>query len=470
MNTDLLIHGERIQGAGEAVAVLNPATEDIITRVNSATAEQVQQAVNAAKTAFQIWKNTDDEELKANLLKIAAGIEAERDSLAALITQEQGKPLFLANAEVHLGLQWIQYIAQLDIPVEHYTEASGKQIQVFNRPLGVVASVTPWNWPFMIAIWHLLPALRTKNTVVIKPSEYTPLSTIRLVEIMNSVLPKGVCNIVLGKGDVGKLLTEHPDVNKVVFTGSTKTGKFILGSSVDTLKSVVLELGGNDVGIVLNDVNVDQVAEKLFQSSFLNAGQTCACLKRLYVHADIYDALTQKIAAIADQQTVGNGLDQQTSFGPVQNKMQYQKVKDLLADALDKGAKVLNVGAKHPEKGYFISPTVVVDIQDGVALVDDEQFGPVLPIVKYTDIEQVLRVTNQSEFGLGGSVWSNDLDKAQSIAARMQTGSVWVNSHGDLSPEAAFGGWKQSGLGYSFGLGGLLQFTHKQSIHVSKLG
>ncbi|MEB6666844.1 aldehyde dehydrogenase family protein [Acinetobacter vivianii] len=469
MNTNLIINGKWIQGAGEAVDVINPATEDVITSVNSATAEQVQQAVSAANTAFQSWKNIEDTELKSNLLKIAAAIEAEQDSLAALITQEQGKPLFLANAEVHLGLKWIQYISQLDIPVEHYTESSGKEIQVFNRPLGVVASVTPWNWPFMIAIWHLLPALRTKNTVVIKPSEYTPLSTIRLVEIINSVLPQGVCNIVLGKGDVGKILAEHPDVKKIVFTGSIKTGKHILSSSVETLKSVVLELGGNDVGIVLNDVDVDQVAEKLFQASFLNAGQTCACLKRLYVHEDIYDALSKKIAAIADQQVVGNGLDQQTSFGPIQNKIQYHKVKDLLEDALANGAKVLNSGAYHPEKGYFISPTIVVDVRDGIALVDDEQFGPILPIIKYTDINEVLSVTNQSDFGLGGSVWSNDLDKAQMIAERMQTGSVWVNNHGDLSPEAAFGGWKLSGLGYSFGLGGLLQFTHKQSIHVSKL-
>ena len=382
---------------------------------------------------------------------------------------EQGKPLFLANVEVQLGIQWVRYISKLDIPVESYVESTGKEIKVYNRPLGVIASVTPWNWPFMIAIWHLLPALRTKNTVVIKPSEYTPLSTIRLVEIINSVLPKGVCNIVLGKGEVGKLLTENKDVNKVVFTGSTKTGQFILDSSVETLKSVVLELGGNDVGIVLDDVDVDTVAERIFQSSFLNAGQTCACLKRLYVHENVYDELTKKLAEFADKQVMGDGLNPQVTFGPVQNKMQYEKVKSILKDALSRGAKVLNKTATYPEKGYFIPPTLVVDIQDGISLVDDEQFGPVLPIIKFTNVDEVLRITNQSLFGLGGSIWSNKLEKAQEIAARMETGSVWINSHGDLSPEAAFGGWKLSGLGYSFGIGGLLQFTHKQSVHVSKL-
>lgn len=467
MNTQLMVNGEKITGQGETFAVINPANEKVITELSSASIAQIDHAISAAHEAFKTWKNVDDAKLKQDLLKIYELIDQQKDSLAELISLEQGKPLFLAQVEVQLGLAWIQYTAQVDIPVESYNDPSGKKINVYNRPLGVVASVTPWNWPFMIAIWHLLPALRTKNTVVIKPSEYTPLSTIRLIEIINSVLPKGVCNLVLGKGDVGQHLTEHPDVSKIVFTGSTRTGQSILENAVDSLKKVVLELGGNDVGIVLDDVDVNVVAEKLFQSSFLNAGQTCACLKRLYVHEKVYDALTKKMAEIADQQIVGDGLSAQTTFGPVQNKMQYDKVKSMLADAISKGGKILNQGATYPQSGYFIPPTLVGQVHEGISIVDDEQFGPILPIIKFSHIDEVLKLTNQSEFGLGGSVWTNNLEQAQHIASQMETGTVWINSHGDLSPEAAFGGWKLSGLGYSFGIGGLLQFTHKQSIHVT---
>ncbi|WP_111892389.1 aldehyde dehydrogenase family protein [Acinetobacter sp. MB5] len=468
MNTSLIIDGAQVTGQGEQVAVLNPANEQVLAEVASATVEQVNLAIAAARQAFKSWKKTDDQHIQQLLLQIADKIQAEKASLAELITQEQGKPLFLAQLEVDLSVLWIQHIAQLEIPVEHYVEPTGKQVNVYNRPLGVVASITPWNWPFMIAVWHIIPALKTKNCVVNKPSEFTPLSTIRLVEIINQVVPKGVCNLVLGTGEVGKTLSEHPQVDKVVFTGSTRTGQHILQGSIASLKSVVLELGGNDVGIVLDDVDVDAVAGKIFQSAFLNAGQTCACLKRLYVHEKVYDALTEKLVEIADQQVVGDGLNANTTFGPVQNRVQYQKVKNILDDAIANGGQILNQRVTHPEQGYFIAPTLVANVKDGIALLDEEQFGPVLPIVKFSDVDAVVAKANQGEYGLGGSVWTQDLDKAQAIAEALETGTVWVNSHGDLSPSAAFGGWKLSGLGFSFGLDGLLQFTHKQSVHVTQ--
>ena len=320
----------------------------------------------------------------------------------------------------------------------------------------------------MIAIWHFFPALKTKNTVVNKPSEFTPLSTIKLVEIINRHLPKGVCNIVLGKGDVGQALSEHSDVDKVTFTGSTRTGQSILKHSVNTLKSVVLELGGNDVGIVLDDVDVDTAAEKIFGSAFLNMGQTCAALKRLYVHENVYDALTQKLTQIANAQVVGNGLDSTTTFGPIQNHVQYHKVKGMIEDAVAQGGQIITEAKKVSEHGYFIPPTLVTNVKEGMPLVDEEQFGPVLPIIKFSDVDTVIERANNSEFGLGGSVWSKDLDRAQEIASKLETGTVWINSHSDVSPAAEFGGWKMSGLGYSFGLNGLLLFTHKQAIHISQ--
>ncbi len=466
MNTDLFINGATVEGTNSIINVLNPANEQIVASVPSASIEQVEEAVDAAKKAFNQWQHTSDQTIIDRFYAIADEVMQAKDEIAQLITQEQGKPLFLAQVEVELTVGWIRYVAELSIPVEHYQE-NGKDIKVYNRPLGVIASVTPWNWPFMIAAWHIFPALKTKNTVVNKPSEFTPLSTIKLVEIINRHLPQGVCNIVLGNGHVGAALTSHPNVEKVTFTGSTLTGQRILQGAIGDLKSVVLELGGNDVGIVLADANLDEAIPKIFQSAFLNAGQTCACLKRLYVHESLYDQVVEHLIALINDQVVGDGLNPETTFGPLQNKIQYQKVLELIADAQASGANIIRPARSVPKTGYFIAPTLVTDIDEKSALVQTEQFGPVLPILKFTDLEQVIHSTNQSEYGLGGSVWSSNLDYAEQIASKMETGTVWINSHSDLSPQAAFGGWKLSGLGYSFGLNGLLQYTHKQSVHLS---
>ena len=468
MNTHLLINGASVAGQAENIAVINPATEQVIAQVASASSEQVNEAILAAAEAFKTWKNVSDADLRDAFRKIVADIRDHSAELANLITLEQGKPLGLAQFEVEAGANWIEFVSGLEIPVESIHDPSGKTIKVYNRPLGVVASITPWNWPFMIAIWHIIPALRTKNCVVNKPSEYTPLSTIKLVEIMNRHLPKGVCSVVLGAGDVGGTLSAHPQIAKVTFTGSTRTGQRILSTSVDSLKSVVLELGGNDVGLVLEDADLDVAAARIFGSAFLNAGQTCAALKRLYVHESVYDALTEKLVNLANAQVVGDGLDSNTTFGPIQNKAQYEKVKALIADAVVQGGQIITAAKTVPEKGYFVAPTLISHVQGGVALVDDEQFGPVLPIVKFSDVNAVIAETNQSEFGLGGSVWSTDIAKAEAIASKMETGTVWINSHSDLSPAAAFGGWKTSGLGFSFGLDGLLLFTRKQAVHITQ--
>lgn len=467
MNSNLILNGVSVQGLGASVAVLNPVNETVLAEVASATVTQVNKAVQAAKAAFSSWQHTPDAEINTVFAKIAADLRAEQAQIARLITLEQGKTLALAQFEVEAGASWIEYLASLEVPVQTITEPSGKTINVYNRPLGVVASITPWNWPLMIAVWHIFPALKTKNCVLNKPSEYTPLSTIKLVEIINRHVPAGVCSLVLGRGEVGQALSEHPDVAKVTFTGSTRTGQSILSHSVSSLKSVVLELGGNDAGIVLEDADLDVAAERIFGSAFLNGGQTCAALKRLYVHDSIFDALCEKLVKLADQQVLGDGLDPAVNFGPVQNKMQYDKVNAMIQDALAQGGKIISAQPELPESGYFIAPTLITGIKEGVALVDEEQFGPVLPIVKFSSIDEVLQRSNDSDFGLGGSVWSRDIDKAQQVASQMQTGTVWINSHSDLSPAAPFGGWKLSGLGYSFGLDGLLLFTHKQAVHIT---
>ena len=467
MNTNMLINGASVAGTAETFEVLNPANEKVVAQVASASIEQVDESIQSAVHAFKTWQFVSDDDIQSAFAQIVADIRQEKDEIAGLITLEQGKPFALAQFEVDAGANWIEYVASLEIPTETIQDPSGKTIQVFNRPLGVVASITPWNWPFMIVIWHLFPALKAKNCIVNKPSEYTPLSTVKLIEIMNRHLPKGVCSVVLGKGAVGQALSEHKDVAKVTFTGSTRTGQSILSHSVDSLKGVVLELGGNDIGIVLDDVDVDTIAPRIFGSAFLNMGQTCAALKRLYVHEKVYDQLTQKLTEIANAQVVGDGMDAHTTFGPIQNRMQYNKVKSLIDDAVAQGGKIITQQEGVAEKGYYVRPTLVTDVQSGIALVDEEQFGPVLPIVKFSQVDEAITAANSTSFGLGGSVWSKDIERAQQIASQLETGTVWINSHADVSPAAPFGGWKLSGLGYSFGLSGLLLFTKKQSIHVT---
>ena len=467
MNSKLITDDISQNFTGTNFEVINPATALPFTHLNSSTPEEIDAVIQQAKVAFTIWKDIDDTTIKTIFTNIAADIRANKDEIAKLITREQGKPLILAGIEVELGAGWIEHLRDVEVPFETYEEANGKVIQVFNKPIGIVASITPWNWPFMIAIWHLFPALKTKNCIINKPSEYTPLSTIKLIEIMNRHLPSGVCGLILGQGDTGAYLTTHPAIGKVAFTGSTRTGQAILRNAVDTLKSTVLELGGNDAAIVLEDADLDNVAEKIFVSAFLNMGQTCTAIKRLYVHENIYDQLIEKLLTMAEAQVIGHGLEADTTFGPVQNAVQYHKVKALIADAIKRGATVLTANVTVPENGYFIAPTIISNLPIDTPLIHEGQFGPVLPVIKFSNVQEVIQQANASEFGLGGSVWSKDLEKAQAIAHQLETGTVWINRHAEMSPNAAFCGWKMSGLGHAFGMSGLLQFTKKQAIHIN---
>ncbi|OPX57082.1 Acyl-CoA reductase [Oceanospirillum multiglobuliferum] len=464
----MLINGRQVIGTEQGFDVLNPATESVIVNCNAASAEQLNDAVAAAQTAFKRWQYSSDAERKQALHRIADSIEAHAETLATLVVQEQGKPMFLAQAEVGGAVAWTRYAAELDIPVEVVEDSEHKRIEVHHKPLGVVGSITPWNWPLMIAIWHIMPALRAGNTIVCKPSSLTPLSTLKLFELMNEQLPAGVVNIVLGSSVIGDLMTEHTGISKVIFTGSTPVGQKIMRNASSNLKRLTLELGGNDAGIVLPDANIEKIAEAIFQTAFLNMGQTCAALKRLYVHDSLYDGLCKKLVEIAQAQTLGDGLEAGTTFGPVQNKKQLQYVEALVNDAREQGAKVLCGGKAVEGNGYFYPPTIVSEISDGVRLVDEEQFGPVLPVIRYSDIEDVIDRANASAEGLGGSVWSSNLEQAQQIAQRLECGTAWVNGHAEVLPHAPFGGCKMSGFGVEFGLAGLLEYTQSQTININK--
>ncbi len=464
----LIINGEKTAGQAGTFAVLNPATETPAAHSPLASLEQLDQAVAAAQTAFKTWQHTSDQERKDILHRIADRIEANAQELAEIIVQEQGKPLFLAHGEVGGAIAWTRYTADLEIPVTVIEDSENKRIEQHHKPLGVVGSITPWNWPLLIAIWHIMPALRTGNTVVCKPSGFTPLNTLRLVEIMNEELPAGVINIVTGEGEIGQGISQHKGIQKVVFTGSTPTGQHIMKSAASNLKRLTLELGGNDAAIVLPDANVEQIAEAIFQTSFLNMGQTCAALKRLYVHDDIYDALSEALAEKARAQVVGNGLEEGTTFGPIQNKNQFDLVCELVNDARKQGATILAGGEPLSRDGYFYPPTIVTNISDGTRLVDEEQFGPVLPIIRFTDVEDAIQRANNCSVGLGGSVWSSDPQAAQEIALRLECGTAWVNNHAEVLPHAPFGGCKMSGFGVEFGMDGLLEYTVAQTLNITK--
>ncbi|MCB1944946.1 MAG: aldehyde dehydrogenase family protein, partial [Thauera sp.] len=302
---------------------------------------------------------------------------------------------------------------------------------------------------------------------VIKPSELTPLNTLRLLELFDEVALPGLVNAVAGGGALGREISGHRGIQKIVFTGSTRTGQDIMRNAADTLKRLTLELGGNDAGIVLPGTDIGAIAEGVFGSAFLNMGQTCAALKRLYVHESQYEDMCRHLVAIAARQKVGNGLDEGTSFGPIQNRDQFERVCELVEDARAAGARILCGGEPLPGKGYFYPPTIVADIADGTRLVDEEQFGPVLPVIRYRDVDEAVRLANASTNGLGGSVWSGDPEAARAVANRLECGTVWINGHAEVLPHCPFGGCKMSGFGVEFGLEGLLEYTRPQLLNIN---
>lgn len=445
--------------------VANPAG-GIAGHAPNATLEDLDRAVAAAEVAFESWSRKDDAERQAACEAVTAKIAEHAEELAQLVTAEQGKPLNGLGSRWELGgaQAWAGYTSGLSLPVKVLQDNAEGKVALHRKPIGVVGSITPWNFPVMIAIWHIMPALRTGNTVVIKPSPLTPLSTLRLVELMNEVLPAGAVNVVTSDDksvNLGAAMTAHPGIRKIVFTGSCGTGQKIMASAAGTMKRLTLEMGGNDAGIVLPDVDPVAIAEGLFWGAFINNGQTCAAMKRLYVHADVHDAVCEALANFASQIPVGRGDDENAVLGPVQNPLQHAKLSGLIEAAKTKGK--VHLGGE-PGEGLFYPPTIISSLENGDPLVDEEQFGPALPIIKYTDLDAAIAAANDSPNGLGGSVWSSDLEKAHEVAGQLQCGSVWINKHGAIQPNVPFGGVKSSGLGVEFGEEGLAEYTDIQVV------
>lgn len=446
----------------------DPATGDLIGHAPVRSVEDLDDAVRRARSAQPGWAARSDEQRAEALLRAADAVEASAEGLAELLCREQGKPLNGPNARFEVGAcaAWLRATAATPLPGGTVFEDEETHAELHYRPLGVVGAIGPWNWPMMITVWQVAPSLRMGNTVVVKPSEYTPLSVLALGEVLNSVLADDVLSVVPGEGDLGAHLTSHPDVDKLMFTGSTRTGKTIARNSADTLKRLTLELGGNDAGIVLPDVDPSAIAEGLFWGAFINTGQTCAALKRLYVHADIYDQVCAALVEVALQTPMGPGLEEQNVLGPLQNKTQFDIVAGLVEAARAAGAKVLLGGDPvHDSAGFFYPTTLVADIDNDNPLVTQEQFGPALPIIRYSDLDDAVAMANGLDAGLGASVWSADPAAARAVAARLEAGTVWINSHGGVHPMIPFGGIKGSGYGLEFGSEGLKSVSVPQVIN-----
>jgi acyl-CoA reductase-like NAD-dependent aldehyde dehydrogenase len=462
----LLIGGKLVDGA-QTMDVVNPANEESIAKCPRASKAQLDDAVAAAKKAFPGWSATPIAERKKVLLAIADAIEKNAGDLARLLTQEQGKPLGDATAEIYGTAAFFKYFTMLDLPVKVIEDSEAKRVEAHRKPLGVVGAIIPWNFPMILMAFKVPPALLAGNTIIVKPAPTTPLTTLRFGQLIKDMVPAGVVNIITDANDLGGAMTAHPDIRKISFTGSTATGKKVMAGAAEALKRITLELGGNDAGIVLGDVNPKEAAPQLFQSAFQNNGQVCIAMKRLYVHESIYDEMCTELAKIADQAIVGDGLMQGTQLGPLQNRMQYEKVKELLDDAKLHG-KVIAGGTVDDKPGYFIRPTIVRDITDGTRLVDEEQFGPVLPVIKFKDADEAIERANASPWGLGGSIWAKDTNRAYELANKMDSGTVWVNKHADLAPNIPFGGSKLSGLGTELGEEGLAEFTQLKVINMAR--
>jgi acyl-CoA reductase-like NAD-dependent aldehyde dehydrogenase len=462
----LLIDGRLVPGA-QSMDVIDPATGKVLAVCPRADANQLNAAVKAAKAAFPAWAKLGIEARRAKIMSIADSLEARLDEFARLLTSEQGKPLAEATMEMYGAVAMLRLLGAMDLPSKILKEDAKEKIVQHRTPLGVVAAITPWNYPVAILMVKVTPALLAGNTLVAKPAPTTPLTSLRFAEICNEHLPAGVFNMITDQNDLGGLLTKHPDVAKVSFTGSTVTGKKVMESASASLKRVTLELGGNDAAIVLDDVDPQEIAPKLFGGATLNCGQICLAIKRVYVHESQYDAICSELAKLANAAIVGDGMKPDTQIGPLQNKAQYEKVKALIEEARHDG-KIIAGGEIPSGPGYFIRPTIVRDIADTARLVREEQFGPVLPVLKYKTIDEVIARVNDSAYGLGGTVWSKDSERALQVAMKIDSGIVWVNQHMNVHPDVPAGGSKQSGIGAELGIEGLIEFTQNHIVYVAK--
>ena len=462
----MTIGGQSV-AAAQSFGVVNPATGEVHAQAPDCSQEQLDLAMTAAQDAYRGWRG--DVEARRKALHAAGDLlMAHSAELAPILTGEQGKPLGDANIEIIGAGIWLKYFADLDMPREVIQDDQKAFVEVVRRPMGVVAAITPWNYPLILGCWKIGPALLAGNTMVLKPSPYTPLTTLKVGELLSEVLPAGVLNVVSGGDALGAWMTGHEVPRKISFTGSVATGKRVAAAAAPDLKRVTLELGGNDPAIVLDDADPAAVADKLFEGAFQNNGQVCSAIKRVYVPESLYGDVVDALAAKAKETKVGDGTQEGVKLGPINNRPQFERVSELVADALAGGARAVAGGKPIDGPGYFFEPTILADVSDGTRIVDEEQFGPALPVIAYSDVDDAVERANGTHFGLSGSVWSADPERATEVASRLECGTSWINTHLVLAPHQPFGGFKWSGVGVENGPWGLYGFTELQVLHRAK--
>ena len=450
--------------------VYNPATRAVFAQVPDASREQLDQTVGFARAALKGWAATPAEGRQAALERYASLIEAHAEEFVSLLTREQGKPKAGAEWEVFGSVDWLRAVASQRLPDEVVEDGDDRRVVTRFTPVGVVGAIVPWNFPILLAIWKIAPALMAGCTMILKPSPYTPLCDLKLVELAQEAFPPGVINAVSGGDDLGIWMTTHPDINKIAFTGSTETGRHVMKSAAETIKRVTLELGGNDPAIVLPDVDAKTVAPQLFWAAFQNNAQFCNSTKRLYIHEDVYDEVKDALVDFINENIkVGDGAEADTDLGPIQNSMQYGKVQDYFADCHANGYGFA-VGGDIDETaaGWFVPVSLVDNPPDDSRIVCEEPFGPILPLLKWSDEADVVARANDTIYGLGASVWGKDQEAVERIGSQLEAGTVWLNEVHQYSPFQAFGGHKQSGLGCENSLHGLMEYTNWQTMTLHK--
>ncbi|MGW6536182.1 aldehyde dehydrogenase family protein [Streptomyces sp. NPDC055051] len=437
--------------------VVDPATGETFAEAPDQRPEELDGVVDRARQAWYGWRS--DPAARAAALCVAAdAVEAAGGELAPLLTREQGKPLAESYAEVARTAARLRYFAGLTPRTRRIDDGRPVRSEVRWRPLGPVAAIVPWNFPLQLAAAKFAPALAAGNTVVLKPSPYTPLATRLLGSVLAAVLPEDVLTVVTGREPLGARLASHPGIRHVTFTGSVPTGRAVAGAASASLARVTLELGGNDAAVLLDDVDVERVADRLFWAAFRNCGQVCMAVKRVYapvrLHAEVVEALAERAKSV----TVGPGLDPGTLLGPVNNAAQLARVERVIARALADGGRAAAGGRRLDGPGlagHFFAPTILTDVPADSPVVTGEQFGPVLPVLPYRDVDEAVEAANGTGFGLGGSVWGTDLDRAEAVAGRLDCGTAWINHHAELSLAQPFAGVKDSGVGIAGGPWGL---------------
>lgn len=465
----LLIDGTLVS-SGKSFEVLNPANNTVIAHAPDADAEQMEYAIGAAKRAFQSWSSLDWSVRSDYIVKFADALDERKEELATLLTLEQGKPLHtMAIGEVEAAIHWVREVGKRRIEIEEIENTDEHIVEVHHTPLGVVGAITPWNFPVLLSLWKISPCLVTGNTMVLKPSPYTPLTSLLFGEVAASIFPAGVLNIVSGGNELGQQMTEHPDISKISFTGSIATGKKVMSSSSCNLKRITLELGGNDPAIVLADSNWKEIIPSLFWAAFGNSGQWCIAVKRLYVQSEIHEDFVREFVKFASTMKVGDGLDPNVDLGPIQNKMQFNKLLSLFADTRDKGYKIV-LGGEIDESlsGNFVPVTIVDNPPDDSRIVKEEPFGTILPILSFETPDEVIERANNTEFGLSASVWGNDDAEVKRIAKALEAGTVWTNEIHIHGIDIPFGGHKLSGMGVENGHEGLCEFTNSKTYMFKK--